>query len=101
MRVVDISSFFSDTCGGIKTYSAKTDAAGSWQIDNLDSGDYYVKVGSKADPFDDHGAPTFRVSPGEQAQVTVVHLDGKQDTFTVTLGVNPLPLPTATPTPTP
>jgi hypothetical protein len=55
--------------GPVKPYPAtSTDATGSWRVDGLDAGTYYVKAGTNPNPFDVSGAPVFVVQPGETVQ---------------------------------
>lgn len=50
-----------------------TDGAGNWTVGDLEVGNYFLKVGDKASPFDDAGAlAVFEVRAGEAAQVKTV-----------------------------
>jgi hypothetical protein len=56
--------------GAVKPFGpTTTDATGAWEIDNLDLGTYYLKVGANANTFDSSGAPTFTVTAGDVTQV--------------------------------
>ncbi|MBI3725078.1 carboxypeptidase regulatory-like domain-containing protein [bacterium] len=60
--------------GGMKTWGpVLTGKNGAWAIPELDRGSYFVKVGA-GDPFDDAGAPTFEVLPGEKTTAPDVEI---------------------------
>jgi hypothetical protein len=56
--------------GGVKTYGpAVTDGSGTWTLTGLDLGVYYLKTGDNPDPWDEQGAPSFVIAPGDQKDV--------------------------------
>ena len=60
--------------GAVETYGGKTDASGSYQIEGIPPGTYYVKAGKGADLFSATGAPTVTVPAGGQAKVSDIAL---------------------------
>lgn len=60
--------------GAVETYGGKTDAAGTYQIEGIPPGTYYVKAGKGADLFSATGAPTVSVPAGGQAKVSDLEL---------------------------
>ncbi|HZA60694.1 MAG TPA: trypsin-like peptidase domain-containing protein, partial [Actinomycetota bacterium] len=67
---------------------------GPAQAAGIEPGDVIVQVGSRDIDADDdvREALTLR-RPGETVEVGVVHRDGREETFSVRLGVRPLPVP--------
>ena len=60
--------------GAVETYGGKTDASGTYVIEGIPPGTYYVKAGKGADLFSASGAPTVSVPAGRQASVSDIEL---------------------------
>lgn len=59
---------------GFRPFQASTDAQGQFLVEELPPGSYFVKAGAGADPFDDAGAPTITVRPGEVAELPTLSI---------------------------
>lgn len=58
----------------VRPHETSTGADGTYLIEGLPPGSYYVKAGPGADPFDETGAPGFEVRPGEVVEAPAVVL---------------------------
>ena len=59
---------------GFRPFQASTDGQGQFLVEELPPGSYFVTAGAGADPFDDAGAPTITVRPGEVAELPTITL---------------------------
>jgi hypothetical protein len=57
---------------GVRPNQVAADGNGAYFLDELPPGDYYIKAGPNADPFDATGAPRVQVRPGEVVEAPPV-----------------------------
>ena len=61
--------------GVVRPHQLLTSSDGSFRMEGLPPGDYYVKCGRGADPFDDTGAETFTIEAGREVKLRPMHTD--------------------------
>lgn len=59
---------------GVRPYQVAAGADGSYLLEGLPPGSYFIKAGQGANPFDAAGAPTVEVRPGHVAEAPDVAL---------------------------